>query len=107
VAGPPPRFRLHFTPTGSSWINQVERWLGYPTSQMIRRGVHKSVQGLEADIRAWIDNWNQDPRPFAWTKTAEEIIDSLGTLVRSKVGCYAFTTERPTPVLRTGSTLEL
>jgi DDE superfamily endonuclease len=56
VAGPPLRFRLHFTPAGSSWINQVERWLGYLTSQMIRRGVHKSVQALEADIRAWIEN---------------------------------------------------
>jgi transposase len=72
-----PRFRLHFTPTGSSWINQVERWFGYLTSQLLRRGVHKSVQALEADIRAWIENWNQDPRPFAWTKTAEEILDSL------------------------------
>jgi hypothetical protein len=44
---------------------------------MIRRGVHKSVQALEADIRTWIENWNQDPQPFTWTKTAEEILDSL------------------------------
>ena len=65
-----PRFRLHFTPTGSSWINQVERWFGFLTDQMIRRGVHKSVQALEADIRAWIENWNANPQPFAWTKTA-------------------------------------
>ena len=72
-----PRFRLHFTPTGSSWINQVERWFGFLTDQMIRRGVHKSVQALEADIRAWIENWNANPRPFAWTKTADEILDSL------------------------------
>jgi transposase-like protein/transposase/transcriptional regulator with XRE-family HTH domain len=72
-----PRFRLHFTPTGSSWINQVERWFGFLTDQMIRRGVHKSVQALEADIRAWIENWNASPRPFAWTKTADEILDSL------------------------------
>jgi hypothetical protein len=49
-----PRFRMHFTPTGSSWINQVERWFGYLTSQLIRRGAHKSVQALEADSRAWI-----------------------------------------------------
>ena len=63
-----PRFCLHFTPTGSSWINQVERWSGYLTAQMLRRGVHKSVQALEADIRAWIDNWNHNPRPFAWTR---------------------------------------
>jgi transposase-like protein/transposase len=76
-----PRFHLHFTPTGSSWINQVERWFGYLTDQMIRRGVHKSVQALEADIRAWIENWNQDPRPFTWTKTAEEILDSLARYI--------------------------
>jgi transposase len=76
-----PRFHLHFTPTGSSWINQVERWFGYLTDQMIRRGVHKSVQALEADIRAWIENWNENPRPFTWTKTAEEILDSLARYI--------------------------
>jgi transposase len=76
-----PRFHLHFTPTWSSWINQVERWFGYLTDQMIRRGVHKSVQALEADIRAWIENWNADPKPFTWTKTAEEILDSLARYI--------------------------
>jgi transposase len=64
-----PRFHLHFTPTGSSWINQVERWFGFLTDQMLRRGVHKSVQALETDIRAWVADWNQHPRPFIWTKT--------------------------------------
>jgi transposase len=72
-----PRFHMHFTPTGSSWINQVERWFAYLTDQMIRRGVHKSVQALESDIRNWVGSWNDDPRPFAWTKTAEEILESL------------------------------
>ena len=76
-----PRFHVHFTPTGSSWINQVERWFGYLTDQKIRRGVHKSVQSLEADIRAWIDTWNENPRPFAWTKTAEEILNSLAEYI--------------------------
>ena len=76
-----PRFHMHFTPTGSSWINQVERWFGFLTDQMIRRGVHKSVQALEADIRVWVGNWNQNPRPFAWTKTAEEILDSLAKYI--------------------------
>ena len=76
-----PRFRLHFTPTGSSWINQVERWFGFLTAQIIRRGVHKSVQALEADIRAWIENWNQNPRPFRWAKTADEILDSLAKYI--------------------------
>src|SRR6266571_4811927 len=76
-----PRFELHFTPTGSSWINQVERWFGFLTDQMIRRGVHKSVQALEKDVRAWIQTWNQNPRPFVWTKTAEEILNSLAEYI--------------------------
>jgi transposase len=72
-----PRFHFHFTPTGSSWINQVERWFAYLTDQLLRRGVHKSVAALEKDIREWIKTWNENPRPFVWRKTAEEIIDSL------------------------------
>ena len=72
-----PRFHIHFTPTGSSWVNQVERFFGLITDKLIRRGVHTSVQALEADIRAWIATWNQNPRPFAWTKTADEILNSL------------------------------
>jgi transposase len=77
-----PRFHMHFTPTGSSWINQVERWFGFLTSQLIRRGVHKSVQALEADIRAWVEGWNANPRPFVWRKTAEEILESLARYCR-------------------------
>jgi transposase len=72
-----PRFTLHFTPTGSSWINQVERWFGFLTDQLLKRGVHKSVQALERDVRKWIENWNNDPKPFTWTKTADEILNSL------------------------------
>ena len=77
-----PRFHLHLTPTGSSWINQVERWFGFLTDQMLQRGVHKSVQALEKDIRAWVAAWNQHPRPFIWTKTAEEILESLARYCR-------------------------
>ena len=72
-----PRFHVHFTPTGSSWVNQVERFFGFLTEKLLRRGVHTSVEALEADIRQWIDTWNQDPRPFVWTKTADEILHSL------------------------------
>lgn len=72
-----PRVHMHFTPTGSSWLNQVERWFGFLTDQKIRRGAHKSVQALEADIRSWIKAWNDDPKPFVWMKSAEEILDSL------------------------------
>src|SRR6201997_4592160 len=71
------RFHMHFTPTGSSWINQVERWFGLLTDQLLRRGVHKSVAALENDVRGWIAAWNEDPKPFRWTKTADEILDSL------------------------------
>ncbi len=77
-----PRFHVHFTPTGSSWINQVERWFGYLTSQLLRRGVHRSVQSLEKDVREWIEQWNTEPRPFVWRKTAEEILDSLARYCR-------------------------
>jgi transposase len=76
-----PRFHLHFTPTGSSWINQVERWFGFLTDQLIRRGVHKSVAALENDVRAWIKSWNEDPKPFVWKKTAEEILNSLSEYI--------------------------
>jgi transposase len=72
-----PRFHVHFTPTGSSWMNQVERWFGLLTDKLIRRGVHTSVQALENDIRDWIATWNDNPRPFTWTKTADEILGSL------------------------------
>lgn len=77
-----PRFHLHFTPTGSSWLNLVERWFAELTTKRIRRGVHKSVQALERDIRAWIAAWNEDPKPFVWTKTAEEILDALASYCR-------------------------
>jgi transposase len=72
-----PRFHLHFTPTGSSWLNLVERWFAELTTKQIRRGTHRSVQALEADIRAWIATWNTDPKPYVWTKTADEILDRL------------------------------
>ena len=80
-----PRFQVHFTPTGSSWMNQVERWFGLLTDKLIRRGVHASVQALENDIRLWIATWNDHPRPFTWTKTADEILNSLADYL-AKVG---------------------
>jgi transposase/transcriptional regulator with XRE-family HTH domain len=72
-----PRFHLHFVPTSSSWLNQVERWFAELTTKLLQRGVHTSVHALEADIRAWIQMWNEDPKPFVWTKTADEILGSL------------------------------
>jgi hypothetical protein len=73
---------IHLTPTSSSWLNQVERWFGLMTEKLLRRGVHKSVRQLEKDILAWVDKWNEDPSPFIWTKSAEEILESLGRLLR-------------------------
>jgi len=81
-----PRIHLHFTPTGSSWLNQVERWFGYLTDQKIRRGTHASVQSLEKDIRDWVKSWNDDPKPFVWKKTAQEILDSLARYLQRVTG---------------------
>ena len=58
-------------------MDQPFRWFGFLTDQLIRRGACKSVQALEKDVRAWIETWNQNPRPFVWAKTAEEIRNSL------------------------------
>jgi transposase len=72
-----PRFVLHFTPTSSSWLNLIERWFAELTTKKLRRGAHRSVRQLNTDIRAWIQTCNNDPKPFVWTKTADEILDSI------------------------------
>ena len=72
-----PRFHLHFTPTRSSWLNLVERFFAEITVKLLRRGVHRSVVALEKDIRGWIEQWNINPRPYVWTRTADEILESL------------------------------
>ena len=72
-----PRFHLHFTPTGASWINLVERWFALLTEKQIRRGVHRSTSELEAAIMEYIRVTNKNPKPFVWTKTADEILASL------------------------------
>ena len=72
-----PRFHLHFTPTSSSWMNLVERWFAELTNRKLRRSAHRSVTELETDIRKWINEWNKNPRPFVWTKTADEILGTL------------------------------
>ena len=77
-----PRFHLHFTPTGSSWLNLVERWFGLLTDKRIRRGTHRSVRELEADIRDYIATHNEDPKPFVWVKTADEILASVARYVQ-------------------------
>src|SRR3954449_9470850 len=81
-----PRFHMHFTPTYSSWINQVERFFGLVTADLLQRSDHRSVQALEADIRAWVRAWNENPTPFMWTKSAEQILASLGRLLQRTTG---------------------
>ena len=81
-----PRFHIHFTPTYSSWINQVERFFAYITADLLQRSDHRSVQALEADIRDWIAAWNENPKPFIWTKTADQILEKLGRLLTRITG---------------------
>ena len=72
-----PRFTLHFTPTYSSWLNLVERWFAELTQKWLKRGTHHSTRELVASIRTWIHLWNDEPKPFVWHKTADEILDNL------------------------------
>ncbi len=71
------RFHLHFTQTSASWLNLVERWFAELTTRKLRRSAHRSVTELRADIQAWINTWNDDPKPFVWMKTADEILETL------------------------------
>ena len=77
-----PRFQLHFVPTYSSWLNLVERWFAELTEKWLRRGTHRSTAELERSIRDWVADWNSDPRPYVWTKTAEEILDALRAYIQ-------------------------
>lgn len=71
------RFHFHFTPTGSSWLNQVERWFGLITDRMIRRGTFRSLQALEQAIYEWLATWNDQPKPFLWTAAADVILEKM------------------------------
>lgn len=77
-----PRFTFHFTPTYSSWINLVERFFARLTEEQLRRGTHRSTRELEDCIRTYLTNYNENPKPLIWHKTADEIIDSVGSLVK-------------------------
>lgn len=72
-----PRFVVHFTPTSASWMNLVERWFAELTNKKLQRSTHRSVRQLNADIRAWIETWNENPRPYVWVKTADQILESV------------------------------
>jgi transposase len=72
-----PRFTFHFTPTSSSWLNLVERWFAELTRKKLQRSAHRSIKELTADLDEWIVAWNENPKPFVWHKTADQILDSL------------------------------
>ena len=72
-----PRFHLHFTPTYASWLNLVERWFAELTNRKLRRSAHRSVTALETDVKEWIAAWNTEPKPLVWTKTADDILETL------------------------------
>lgn len=77
-----PRFHCHFTPTYSSWLNLVERFFATLTEQQLRRGTHRSVPALEKAIRDYLEIYNEDPKPFRWTKSADEIIESVNSVLK-------------------------
>jgi transposase len=72
-----PRYHLHFTPTSGSWLNQVERWFGLLTQRQLRRGAHRSTRQLEEAITRYIELANADAKPFVWTKSADEILETI------------------------------
>ena len=72
-----PRFHAHFTPTSASWLNQVERWFATLTQTQIRRGTHRSTRELEQAIREYLEIYNENPKPFVWTKSADDILESI------------------------------
>ncbi|WP_198387902.1 transposase, partial [Burkholderia ubonensis] len=77
-----PRYHMHFTPTYSSWLNQVERWFGLITQQAIRRGSFKNVRQLIASIERYVEQYNQHKRPFVWTATADSILQKVARLCK-------------------------
>ena len=84
-----PRFHVHFTPTYGSWLNLVERWFAELTMKQIRRGAHRSVTELERAIRDFLDVHNEEPKPFVWTKTADEILASIARFAQRTVTAHA------------------
>ncbi|HKD25049.1 MAG TPA: IS630 family transposase [Xanthobacteraceae bacterium] len=84
-----PRCHLHFTPTGASWLNQVERWFALLADKQIKRGVHRSIQHLKADIAAFIQTHNAEPKPFVWTKSADAILQTIARYCSDTLATHA------------------
>src|ERR1700757_1747949 len=86
-----PRYHLHFTPTSASWLNQVERWFALLADKQIKRGVHRSVDQLKADIAAFIHAHNDDPKPFIWTNSADAILHTIARYCSDTLAVHAAT----------------
>jgi transposase len=84
-----PRYHVHFTPTGGSWLNLIERWFGLLTQRAIKRGAHTSTAQLEKAIRDYIEVHNEEPKPFIWHKTADEILDSIARFADQTLKIHA------------------
>ena len=84
-----PRWHRHFTPTSASWINQVERFFALLTEEQIKRGAHRSTAELEAAIERYIETHNRNPRPFRWTKSADDILASIDRFCRRTLNVHA------------------
>jgi transposase len=84
-----PRYRLHFTPTASSWLDQVERFFALLTARRLRRGAHRSVEELEAAVLAYVERHNAEPRPFRWTRSADDILASVGRFCERTLAVHA------------------
>ncbi len=84
-----PRFHVHFTPTYGSWLNLVERWFAELTTKQLRRGAHRSVAELERAIHEFLDVHNDQPRPFVWTKSADDLLASIGRFAQRTLDTHA------------------
>ncbi len=84
-----PRYQLHFTPTASSWLNQVERFFALLTARQLKRGTHRSVEDLEAAVLAYLEHHNAEPRPFRWTRTADQALASVGRFCSRTLAAHA------------------
>jgi len=84
-----PRYHLHFTPTSASWLNQVERWFALLADKQIKRGVHRSVNQLKANITAFIQAHNDHPKPFNWTRTADAILETIARYCSQTLAIHA------------------
>lgn len=79
------RFKLHFTPAHRSWLNQAERWFGALTDRQLRRGSHRSKFELRHAIESFVSNTNQNPKPFVWVKTADDILASIARFAQRTI----------------------